>query len=179
MARKKVVTASDTNEDVVVTRGERKGAVLAGADYLLSRLPWFKYRYEGWSKTKRIIVGYLMWLIVLPVIPLAIMAVMYVRDPEGFKKSPWFAILSIITVAWFGAGLGYVNSQSPYETADGKVTKGSQAHVRDLSQSEPTEGRKFINCTDAFNHRVFDIPRGDASYEARLDRDSDGLACER
>ena len=166
-------------EATVVTAGEKKGAVLGGADWLLSRLPWFKYRYESWSATKRIVVGYLMWLIVLPVIPLTVMAVWYVRDPAGFKKSPLMPILAIVTVAWLGGGLGYVNSQTPYETTDGQVTKGAQAKVEKQSTSNPTGGKRYENCTAAFNDGVFDIKKSDASYETRLDRDGDGLACER
>lgn len=178
MARKKTVNRTNAN-DTVATRRENKGPVLAGADYLLSRLPWFKWRYQGWSKTKRIVVGYLMWLVVLPIIPLTILAVWYVRDPEGFKKSPLMPILVLVTVAWFGGGLGYVNSQAPVDVADGQVTKGSQANVAGREKSEPTGGRVFENCTAAFNAGVFDIPRSNASYEPRLDRDGDGVACER
>lgn len=174
MAEKRVA-----KEAKVVTRGEEKGPILNGADYLLSRLPWFKFRYEGWSKTKRIVVGYLMWLIVLPVIPVAIMIIWYVRDPQGFKKSPFMPILAIITVAWLGGGLGYVNSQTPYETSDAQVTKGAQANVANKTESEPTGGRNFENCTAAFEAGVFNIKKSDPSYEARLDRDADGVACER
>lgn len=166
-------------EATVVTKGEEKGPILHGADYLLSRLPWFKFRYEGWSKVKRIVVGYLLWLIVLPVIPVAIMIIWYVRDPEGFKKSPLMPVLAIVTVAWLGGGLGYVNSQTPYETTDGQVTKAAQAKVADKTESAPTEGKKFENCTAAFNAGVFNIAKSDPSYETRLDRDGDGIACEK
>lgn len=179
MARKKAATSRGGNDEVVTTKGERKGPLLAGADYLLSRLPWFKWRYQDWSATKRIVIGYLMWLVVLPVIPLTILAIWYVRDPEGFKKSPLMPILVLVTVAWFGGGLGYVNSQVPVDTSDGQVTRGAQNTVKDLTKSEQTNGRKFENCSDAFSHKVFDIPRSDASYEPRLDRDGDGVACER
>lgn len=178
MARKKVINTSVTN-DKTTSKGEEKGPLLAGADYLLSRLPWFKWRYQDWSKTQRIVIGYLMWLVVLPVIPLTILAIWYVRDPDGFKKSPFMPILVLVTVAWFGGGLGFVNSQVPVDVQDGQVTKSSQEVVKDLTKSEPTKGREFANCTDAFNHKVFNIPRSDPSYQPRLDRDGDGLACER
>ncbi len=177
MAQKTRRVQSD--DEKVTTRGEQKGIFLRGADYLLSRLPFTKYKYQNWSHTKRIVIGYLLWLVVLPVIPLAIMVVMYVRDPEGFKKSPAFAILSVITVAWFGLGLGYVNTQVPVDSTDGQVSNGALQHVKDKSQSEPTNGRTFENCTAAFNAGVFDIKKSDKAYEPRLDRDGDGIACER
>lgn len=37
----------------------------------------------------------------------------------------------------------------------------------------------FKNCTDAYNQGVSDIPRTSPSYAARLDRDKDGVGCER
>ena len=172
-------TETKVSDATVTTKGERKGLFLRGADYLLSRLPFTKYKYQEWSATKRIVIGYLLWLIVLPVIPLAIMIIMWVRDPEGFKKSPAFAILSVIVVAWFGVGWGYVNSQVPVDSTDGQVTNGAKDNVKDRSASEPTNGRIFKNCTAAFNAGVFDIKKSDKSYEPRLDRDGDGIACER
>lgn len=171
--------ASPATTATVTTPGERKGVFLRGADYLLSRLPFTKYKYQNWSKTKRIVVGYLLWLVVLPVIPLAIMAIMWARDPEGFKKSPAFAILSIVTVVWFGTGLGYVNTQVPVDSTDGQVSKGSLENVKSRTTSAPTNGKHYENCTAAFNDGVFDIKKSDPSYETRLDRDGDGVACER
>ena len=168
-----------TSEERVVTPGEKKGVFLKGADYLLSRLPFTKYKYEKWSKTKRIVLGYLLWLVVLPVIPLVIMAIMWARDPQGFKKSPAFAILAAITAAWFGLGLGYVNSQVPVESTDGTVTRSAQEKVKDQAKSNTTGGKYYENCTAAFNDGVFDIARSDASYRSVLDRDGDGVACER
>ncbi len=179
MAQSKRVTAAPATEPTVTTKGEQRGMFLRGADYLLSRLPFTKYKYQEWSATKRIVIGYLLWLIVLPVIPLAILIIMWVRDPEGFKKSPAFAILSVIVVAWFGVGWGYVNSQVPVDSTDGQVTNGAKDNVKDRSASEPTNGRIFENCTAAFNAGVFDIKKSDKSYEPRLDRDGDGIACER
>lgn len=167
------------DNDNVTTPGEKKGLFLRGADYLLSRLPFTKYRYQKWFRVKRIIIGYLLWLIVLPVIPLAIMIVMYVRDPKGFQKSPAFAVLSIVTVAWFGVGLGYVTAQTPVDSGDGQVKRGSLDNVKNRSQSEPTNGRTFENCTAAFDAGVFDIARSNSAFESRLDRDGDGVACER
>ncbi len=163
----------------VTTSGEKKSLFLRGADYLLSRLPFTKYKYQQWSKVKRIVIGYVLWLIVLPVIPLAIMAIMWVRDPEGFKKSPAFAVLSIITVVWFGTGLGYVNTQVPVDSTDSQVTRGSLENVKNRTRSEPTYGRTFANCTEVFNAGIYDIEKTDPAYDPKLDRDGDGVACER
>lgn len=175
--RQSVRAAQDA--EVATTRGEQKGIFLSGADYLLARLPFTKYKYQRWSKTKRIVLGYLLWLIVLPIIPIGIMLAMYARDPQGFPKSPAFAILTAITVAWFGLGTGYVTSQTPVDSTDGQVSRGSLNNVKDRTTSEATNGRHFANCTDAFNQGVYDIKKSDRSYETRLDRDGDGIACER
>ncbi len=172
-------TAAAKKDEMVTTAGERKGIFLRGADYLLSRLPFTKYKYQDWSKATRIVVGYLLWLIVLPVIPLVIMAIMWVRDPEGFKKSPAFAILGVITVAWLGTGLGYVNSQVPVDSTDGQVTRSAQEKVKGQAASNPTNGKQYENCTAAFDDGVFDIKKSDPSYQSKLDRDGDGIACER
>lgn len=171
--------AVKSNEEMVTTKGEQKGIFLRGADYLLSRLPFTKYRYQNWSRTKRIVIGYLLWLVVLPVIPLAIMAIMWVRDPEGFKKSPAFAILSVVAVAWFGLGLGYVNAQVPVDSTDSQVTRGAQDKVNSMTKSNPTNGKQYDNCTAAFNDGVFNIAKSDPSYQSKLDRDGDGVACEK
>lgn len=172
-------TETKVSDATVTTKGERKGLFLRGADYLLSRLPFTKYKYQEWSATKRIVIGYLLWLIVLPVIPLAIMIIMWVRDPEGFKKSPAFAVLAVITVAWLGTGLGYVNSQVPVDSTDSQVTRGAQDKVNSMTKSNPTNGTQYDNCTAAFNDGVFNIAKSDSSYQSKLDRDGDGVACEK
>ena len=173
------VEKDGSEQQVVTTKGEKKGIFLKGADYLLSRLPFTKYKYQNWSRTKRIVIGYLLWLIVLPVIPLVILIIMWARDPQGFKKSPAFPILGAIIVAWFGLGLGYVNSQTPVDSTDGQVTNAAKANVANKTTSEATNGRSFNNCTDAFNVGVFNIASTDPSYQAKLDRDGDGTACEK
>ena len=50
-------TAAAKKDEMVTTAGERKGIFLRGADYLLSRLPFTKYKYQDWSKATRIVVG--------------------------------------------------------------------------------------------------------------------------
>ena len=84
-----------------------------------------------------------------------------------------------MVVAWFGLGTGYVTSQVPVDSTDGQVSRGALDKVKSQASSESTNGRTFQNCTDAFNQGVFDIPKSDRSYEPRLDRDGDGIACER
>lgn len=192
-------TTKSSTSTTVTTKQEQKGFFLRGAEWLLSRLPVLKYRYMNWSKIKKIIIGYLMWLIVLPIIPIAVTAILYSRDPEGFKKSPLLPIMSAIIVAWMG-GFGYVASQTPItdgtsmasvkEKADGETkvvndskdavaSNESKAKIANQKTSKPTNGKKFENCTDAFNQGVFDIKRNNPSYERRLDRDNDGIACEK
>ena len=51
--------------------------------------------------------------------------------------------------------------------------------VKDQTKSKPTNGRSFANCTEAFEAGVFNIQKGDSSYQDKLDRDGDGIACEK
>ncbi|PID31849.1 hypothetical protein CR970_03725 [Candidatus Saccharibacteria bacterium] len=150
------------------------------ADWLLSRLPWFKTRYEQWSHAKRVIVGFLMYLIVLPVIPIAVAIAMYLRDPEGFKKGNAKYVLGAIIALWLG-GFGAIAAQpatvsSPDTT---NVSSDAEKAVRDKKQSAPTNGRQFKNCDAAFKAGVFNIPKSDPSYAKHLDGDNDGVACEK
>ncbi len=189
------------------------GFLLNISNWLLSRLPWFKYRYESWSKTKRIIIGLLMWLIVLPIIPVVITLVMYLKDPEGFKKSKAMPIMIAVIVAWASA-FGIIATQDPLVTqpeatssTNAKTTETkaqdtskssekptanakddsdtvatpseSKKKVQDKTESAASNGRTFENCDAAFDAGVFNIARSDPSYEDRLDRDNDGVACEK
>ena len=143
----------------------------------------------------------LLWLIVLPVIPLTIMIIMYVRDPEGFKKSPLMPVLVAVIAAWLG-GFGWIANQTPVTdgtpmasigakaTADGETSTvnsdpaatadaASKDKIANQTTSKATNGRVFENCTEAFNAGVFDIKRSDPSYQRKLDRDNDGIACEK
>ncbi len=197
-ANKRTAAPARTQQDTTA-KASQPNVLVKGADWLLSRLPWFKYRYMDWSYPRRIAVGYLMWLVVLPVIPIGIMAIWYSRDPEGFKKSPLMPVLLAITAAWFG-GAGWVFNQTPItdgtsyasvkDIADGETATStdkpdavpsdtSKAKVAAQKTSKSTGGRKFENCTAAFEAGVFDIKRNNQSYERRLDRDNDGIACER
>ncbi len=181
-------------------KNAKGGFFLTAAVYMLSRFPLTKNRYQNWTKGRRILVGFLLWLIVLPIIPIVAILVWYLNDPEGFKKSPWAKALIAVAIAWAGyAGLvitepsqADVNGKySPIQTvANGetKVVNNSPAaiasdeakkKVADKTESVATNGRSFGNCTAAFEAGVFNIRRSDPSYQNKLDRDNDGIACER
>ncbi|MBP7767336.1 excalibur calcium-binding domain-containing protein [Candidatus Saccharibacteria bacterium] len=59
------------------------------------------------------------------------------------------------------------------------ASEESKKKVAAQSESKSTQGRKFENCTEAFESGVFNIKRSDKSYENKLDRDDDGIACEK
>lgn len=189
------------------TPAKQPGFFLNAANWLLSRLPWFRDRYEQWSHGKRIFIGLLMYLVVLPIIPIVIGIIMFVRDPEGFKKSKAMPILGVVIAAWFGAfGLvamqpskvtenaestapAAVNKESKTnnttstakDTSDTQTATKSDAKksVESKAKSEPTGGATFENCDAAFKAGVFDIPKSDPSYADKLDGDNDGIACEK
>jgi hypothetical protein len=170
------------------------------ANFLLARLWWFRHHYQNWGKAKKIIIAFLLYLIVLPIIPIVIMLIWYVHDPEGFRKSKAFPVLSAIVVVWL-AFAGYVFSR-PAITGDGgsttsaneTQTTGEQGTATSTSTrtstrtsngggihapGEPTRGRYFENCSAAFAVGVKNIPKEDKSYRPGLDRDKDGWACEK
>ncbi len=79
---------------------------------------------------------------------------------------------------------------SPFQTApngevNGKASsantasKAAQEKVAAQSTSKASKGRRFENCTAAFEAGVFNIKRSDESYQGKLDRDNDGIACEK
>lgn len=39
-------------------------------------------------------------------------------------------------------------------------------------------GPPYTNCTAAHNDGRYNIPKSDAAYQPKLDRDNDGIACE-
>ncbi len=203
-AAKKTVDVSDINEGDAKVLAERyrnahPGFFLRAAIFILSRTPFTKHRYQNWSPTKRIIIGWLLWLVTLPIIPIAAMILWYNHDPEGFKKSPWAKALVALAIAWAGyAGVVVTNPSqadingkySPVQTApngevNGKIdatnTASEEAKQKIASQKESKDsnGRYFKNCTEAFDAGVFNIKRSNDSYRPALDRDSDGIACEK
>lgn len=170
------------------------------AVYILSRFWLTRDKYQNWTKGRRILVGWLLWLVTLPIIPIVAIIVWYLNDPEGFKKSPWAKGLIALAVVWAGyAGVvltepsqADVNGKySPIQTqADGetKVVNNSpdavasdtaKEKVKNQSESKASNGRQFANCTEAFEAGVFNIRRSDPSYQNKLDRDNDGIACEK
>ena len=200
-----------------------------GAIWLLSRFPLTKHKYQNWTRSRRILVGWLLWLICLPIIPAVAIAVWYFSDPEGFKRSPWAKGLIGLFVVWLGA-FGYIATNQAVPDQDGRyspvqtqqsttdqsqpcdsasdrdcdstktddttkqadsetkvvnddpagvASEKSKEKVKNLKESQPTRGRQFKNCTAAFEAGVFNIKRSSASYQKKLDRDGDGIACER
>ena len=87
MANKK----TDSPDYIAAQRAENEhpGFFLRSATWLLARFPLPKNRYQNWTTGRRILVGWLLWLICLPIIPAVAIAVWYIHDPEGFKKSPY------------------------------------------------------------------------------------------
>ena len=170
------------------------------AVWLLSRFPLTKHKYQNWTKGRRILIGWLLWLICLPIIPAVAIAVWYFNDPEGFKKSPWAKGLIALFIAWLGA-FGWIATNpseidqngrfSPIQTQpDGETkivndnpaavaTEAAKQKVANQKESKDSKGRKFENCTEAFEAGVFNIRRSNASYDKKLDRDGDGIACEK
>ena len=180
-------------------RNARGGFLLNGAVYILSRFPFTRDRYQNWTRTKRIIIGWLLWLVVLPIIPLGLLIFWYVRDPEGFKKSPVTWGLVALFLAWSGLAGAMITNPSQVDCngkysvcqtgANGEVagkqdnlntaTEESKQRIANQKDSKDPAGRQFKNCTEAFDNGVFNIKRSSSSYQNKLDRDNDGIACEK
>lgn len=194
-------SATTTDERVLRERqrNARPGFFLRSATWLLSRFPLTRHRYQNWTSGRRILVGWLLWLVLLPIIPIAVIVIWYVRDPEGFKKSPWAKALVALAVVWAGyfglvatnpAQIDQNGKYSPIQTqpngetagkADATNTASTEARQKVATQrtSRSSGGREFANCTAAFEAGVFNIKRSDTSYQPKLDRDNDGIACEK
>jgi hypothetical protein len=201
MAQTKVrrITAKQANVEAASTGRQEYVTGPGWAVWILSRFPGVRYRYQAWGKTKRSVVAVLLYLVALPIIPIVVAAVWYAKDPEGFKKSPLMPVLIAVITAWLGT-FGWVANQtpvtdgSPYASvkaqADGETatvnadpaaqaSQVSRDNIAKQTTSKATNGRHFENCTEAFDAGVFNIKRNDPSYERRLDRDNDGIACEK
>lgn len=201
---RKSTTKAPADDQAKIQKEREKNAnpgfFLRAAVWILSRFPWTKHRYQNWTSGRRILVGWLLWLVCLPIIPAVAIAVWYFNDPEGFKESPWAKALIALFVVWLGA-FGVIATEpaqvdqngkySPIQTApDGeKEVKNNdpaavpsdlaKEKVRNQTESNPSNGRSFENCTAAFEAGVFNIRRSDPAYQPKLDRDSDGIACEK
>lgn len=206
MAEKKAVNAKKTEmseAEKVAHERERNaegGFFLKAAVWILSRFWGTRNKYQNWTKGRRILIGWLLWIVLLPIIPLVAIIIWYIRDPEGFKKSPWAKGLIVVFVAWLGL-FGVVATEpsqldkngkySPVQTApDGEkgsiaekpasqASQSAKEKVANQSASKSSNGRQFENCTEAFDAGVFDIKRSDKAYQNKLDRDNDGIACEK
>lgn len=86
------------SEETVVS--EKKGMVLSGADYLWEKLPFSTYEYERWPKFWRGVLGYVLWLVVLPIWPLVIIVVLWFGGKVA-RKTLVFTLLGIIAALWF------------------------------------------------------------------------------
>ncbi|MDL2363165.1 MAG: excalibur calcium-binding domain-containing protein [Patescibacteria group bacterium] len=165
--------------------------------FILSRTPGIKNNYYNWTRSRQVIVAILLYLVFLPVLPLAIGIFMYLHDPEGFKKSKALPILGAIALAQLSA-FGFVASSKPNipssqnsatqssvqndkagDLNSSATTQEEKNKIKSQNTSNPTNGRQFANCTEAFKAGVFNIKRSDAAYSTSLDRDSDGIACEK
>lgn len=195
------VVSEPANEEVVEQKNTKTEQVSgpAWAVWILSRFPVVRYKYQKWGKGTRIFAAILCYLVALPIIPIAITVWLYVKDPEGFKKSPLMPVMAALIAAWFG-GFGWIANQTPITDgtpyasvkadADGEQgttnsdpaavpSNESRQKIEKQTTSNATNGRRFENCTAAFDAGVFNIKRNDPSYERKLDRDNDGIACEK
>ncbi len=204
------VTRNTSNEDVqkendkIMAEREKNahpGFFLRSAVWILARFPLTKNKYQNWTSGRRILIGWLLWIILLPIIPLVAIIIWYVHDPEGFKKSPWAKALIALFVLWLGA-FGVIATEpaqvdqngkySPVQTKPNGEIGGSVAEkpaseasqeakdkVKNQTTSNSSNGRQFENCTAAFDAGVFNIKRSDKAYQNKLDRDNDGIACEK
>ncbi len=205
MADKQAAGESSEAEKVAREReiNAKPGFFLGAAVWILSRFPWTKHSYQNWTSGRRILIGWLLWLVCLPIIPLVAIAIWYFNDPEGFKKSPWAKALIGLFVVWLGA-FGLIATEPSQIDANGKyspiqtsangedaskasasdkpaavASDESKKKVATQTASKSTGGRQFDNCTEAFDAGVFDIRRSNSAYQNKLDRDNDGIACER
>lgn len=181
-------------------KNARPGFFLRSATWLLSRFPLTKNKYQNWTSGRRILVGWVLWIICLPIIPVVAIILWWIKDPEGFKKSPWAKGLIALAIVWAGAfgivatapsQLDQNGKYSPVQTqADGEkgsiaekpasvVSDSAKEKVKNQSESKASNGQEFENCTAAFEAGVFNIKRSDSSYDNKLDRDNDGIACEK
>ena len=82
-----VVVSSDSTARVLAERDKNAnpGPFLRAAVWLLARFPLTRNRYQNWTAGRRLLVGWLLWIVVLPIIPLVAIIIWYVHDAEGFK----------------------------------------------------------------------------------------------
>lgn len=93
-------SGSSTQVDEITVTSEKEGYVLSGANYVLGKLPFTKNEFEHWSKLKRITVGYLLWLIILPIWPLVTITVMWINHTMKRKVSVYLS-LALVAILWF------------------------------------------------------------------------------
>ncbi len=196
-----VTSPVKVDEKIAAQRAQNAhpGFFLRAANWILARFPGTRNSFQNWTTGRRILVGWILWIVLLPIIPLVAIVIWYIHDPEGFKKSPWAKGLIALFFIW-AAGFGLVATNKPQLDANGKyspiqtqangettgattpantATPESKQSVANQKTSNPTHGQQFENCTAAFKAGVFNIKRSDPAYQPKLDRDSDGIACEK
>lgn len=97
-------TGSSIEAENEVIQTEKVGTVLSGSNYLLGRLPFTKNEFEHWSKLRRIVIGYALWLVVLPIWPLVVIAVLWING-KVTRKMLTFTVLGLVAVLWFWLAL--------------------------------------------------------------------------
>lgn len=93
-------SGSSSQVDDVKVVSQKEGFVLRGANYLLGRLPFTKNEFEHWSPVRRILTGYLLWLVVLPIWPLVVLIVLWMNG-KVTRKGFVFSTLGLIAILWF------------------------------------------------------------------------------
>ncbi len=93
-------SGSSTQVDEVEVVREKENMVLRGANYLLGRLPVTKNEFEHWSKVKRVVIGYLLWLVVLPIWPLVVLVVLLIGGRVA-RKGLAAVLLGFVALLWF------------------------------------------------------------------------------
>ena len=83
-------------------RNAKSGFFYTAALYILSRFPLTKNRYQNWTRGRRILVGWLLWLVTLPIIPNDAIIVRKPNGPERNKKTP--VAKGLIPLGGAGAG---------------------------------------------------------------------------
>lgn len=93
-------SGSSTQVDTVKVVREKEGVFLRGSNYLLGKLPFTKNEFEHWSTAKKVVIGYLLWLVVLPIWPLVVLSVVWING-KVVSKLRTYTMLILAAVLWF------------------------------------------------------------------------------
>lgn len=78
----------------------REGVVLRGANNILGKLSFTKNSFEHWPTWRRIVIGYALWVVIIPIWPIAVLASV-VNNPAIPRKTFIVVLLAIVAVGWF------------------------------------------------------------------------------